>query len=99
MTRMEYIKQQAKIELAKRKFFYFCHVLAQDFYKKERQFLVDMCNEMQDFYESDDDVLIISVRPRHGKSRSAGKFAQGVFGQNQNEKMMTGSYNETLSTS
>lgn len=86
------------MELARREFFYFCHTSAPDFYKKDRQFLVDMCNEMQDFYESDDDVLIINVPPRHGKSRSAGLFAQWVFGQNQNEKIMTGSYNETLST-
>lgn len=53
---------------------------------------------MQDFYHSDDDVLVINMPPRHGKSRTAGQFAQWVFGQNKNEKIMTGSYNETLST-
>lgn len=97
MNRMEYIKQQAKIELARREFFYFCHVLAPDFYRRDRKYLVDMCNQMQEFYESDEDVLIINVPPRHGKSRTAGLFAQWVLGQNQDEKIMTGSYNETLS--
>lgn len=98
MDRMDFIKQQAKLELARREFFYFCHAMAPDFYKKERQFLVELCNEMQDFYYSDDDVLIINEPPRHGKSRTASMFAQWVFGQNQEEKIMTGSYNETLST-
>lgn len=95
---MEGLKRLAKMELARREFFYFCHLLAPDFYKESRQFLIDMCNEMQDFYFSNDEVLIINVPPRHGKSRTAGMFAQWVFGQNQNEKIMTGSYNETLST-
>ncbi|AJA42650.1 terminase large subunit (endogenous virus) [Clostridium phage phiCT9441A] len=35
---------------------------------------------------------------RHGKSRTAGLFVEWVLGKNQNEKIMTGSYNETLST-
>ncbi|MEK3993691.1 phage terminase large subunit [Psychrobacillus sp. FSL K6-2365] len=88
----------AKIELANREFFYFCHLLAPDFYATDRQYLMDLCNDMQEFYESDDDVLIINVPPRHGKSRTAVMLAQWIFGQNQDEKIMTGSYNETLST-
>jgi hypothetical protein len=53
---------------------------------------------MQQFYFSEDDVLVINIPPRHGKSRTAGLFAQWVFGKNRHEKIMTGSYNETLST-
>lgn len=34
----------------------------------------------------------------HGKSRTASLFVEWVLGNNQNEKIMTGSYNETLST-
>jgi predicted phage terminase large subunit-like protein len=98
MTDLDKIKQMAKIELANREFFYFCHLLAPDFYATDRQYLMDLCNDMQEFYESDDDVLIINVPPRHGKSRTAVMLAQWIFGQNQNEKIMTGSYNETLST-
>lgn len=98
MVDMNLIKQGARIELAKREFFYFCQALAPDFYKDDRQYLIEMANEMQDFYESDDDVLVINLPPRHGKSRTASMFAPWVFGQNPNEKVMTGSYNETLST-
>lgn len=95
---LEQIKQMARIELANREFFYFCHLLAPDFYATDRQYLIDLCNEMQAFYESDDDVLVINVPPRHGKSRTAVMLAQWIFGQNKEEKIMTGSYNETLST-
>lgn len=79
-------------------FFKYCNTIAPNFYKKDRQFLIDLCNEFQDFYESKDDILIINEPPRHGKSRTASMFTQWVLGKNRNEKIMTGSYNETLST-
>lgn len=49
---------------------------------------------------SDDehDVLIINEPPRHGKSRTAGMFVQWLLGRDNTTKIMTGSYNETLST-
>lgn len=92
------IKLGAKCELARREFFFYCNLKAPDFYKKNRKYLVELCNEFQEFYESDDEVLIINEPPRHGKSRTAGLFVEWVLGKNQNEKIMTGSYNETLST-
>lgn len=98
MVNRDEILFQAKVELARREFFYFCQPLAPSFYKEDRQYLKDLCNELQDFYESDDDILVVNLPPRHGKSRTASSFAQWVFGKNQNEKIMTGSYNETLST-
>jgi predicted phage terminase large subunit-like protein len=54
--------------------------------------------DLQSFYEGDDEVLIINEPPRHGKSRTAGLLVEWVFGKNPEEKVMTGSYNETLST-
>lgn len=92
------LKQYAKIELAKREFFYYCNLKAPDFYKLDRQYLIDFCNELQAFYEGDDEVMVINMPPRHGKSRTAGLFVEWVLGKNKNEKIMTGSYNETLST-
>ena len=92
------IMLEAKKELARREFFYFCHLSAPSFYKTDRKFLVRLCNEMQSFYESDEDALIINLPPRHGKSRTASMFVEWVLGRNQSEKIMTGSYNETLST-
>ena len=90
--------QEAKKELARREFFSFCNVLAPDFYKVSRSYLIDLCNEFQDFWQSDDDVMVLNMPPRHGKSRTGGMFVQWLLGINPTVKVMTGSYNETLST-
>lgn len=96
---LNYIALEAQKELARREFFYFCKLMAPDFYKEERNYQVTLCNEMQNFYESgDEDVLIINMPPRFGKSRTASLFVAWVLGKNQNEKIMTGSYSEDLST-
>ena len=94
----ELIKLGAKCEFARREFFFYCNLKAPNFYKHDRKYLVELCNDLQEFYESDDEVLVINEPPRHGKSRTAGNFVEWVLGKNQNEKIMTGSYNETLST-
>jgi predicted phage terminase large subunit-like protein len=95
----EEIKKQARLELARRDFFEYCELTASDFYKEERVFLKDLCYQLQDFYKSDEKVCVINMPPRHGKSRTAGKFVEWVLGTNPNEKIMTGSYNEDLSSS
>lgn len=94
----EKIIQGAKIELARREFFFYCNLKAPDFYKKDRAFLVELCNELQDFVESDEDVCVVNIPPRHGKSRTAGNLVEWCLGRNNTMKIMTGSYNETLST-
>ena len=43
-------------------------------------------------------MLVISIPPRFGKSFTATNFVQWVFGRNRDEKVITGSYNERLST-
>lgn len=97
----EELRKQARLELARRDFFEYCKLTALDFYKEDREFLVNMCNELQDFYESkdlNDKIMVMNLPPRHGKSRTAGKFVEWVLGNNQHEKIMTGSYNEDLSS-
>ena len=42
--------------------------------------------------------MIISLPPRHGKSRTASLFVEWVLGNDNQQKIMTGSYNELLST-
>lgn len=93
----EELKKQARLELARRDFFEYCKLTAPDFYKEDRIFLKEMCNELQNFYYSNDKILVINLPPRHGKSRTAGKLVEWIFGQNNKEKVMTGSYNEDLS--
>ena len=95
----EQLRRMAQIELAKRDFFYYCHSTAPDFYKEEREFLVEQCKTLQDFIEQDDcKVLVINEPPRFGKSRTSQKLVEWVLGNDQTQKIMTGSYNTILST-
>lgn len=89
---------EIKKALARKDFFEYCNLKAPNFYKKDRNFLKRFCKDLQDFYKSDDEVLIVNMPPRHGKSRTVGCFVEWVLGNNLHEKIMTGSYNETLST-
>ena len=100
ITKDEFIELQreARLELARRDFWEFCKLLAPDFYKEGRDYLKDFCRALQEFYETDERVLIVNMPPRHGKSRTAGLFAEWIFGKNPAEKIITGSYNEQLST-
>lgn len=93
----EYIKQQAQFELARRHFWDYCKVTSPDFYRDSRAYLKNMCTELDDFIKSTDKILVINLPPRHGKSRTATKLVEWLFGTNNKLKVMTGSYNETLS--
>ena len=95
----EALQFQVRMELARRDFWEFCKLKAPDFYKEDRRYLKNICHELQAFYEDPNArVMILNEPPRHGKSRTAGLFAQWVFGKNPKEKIITGSYNEQLST-
>lgn len=95
----ELLKYYARLELARRDFFYYCNAMAEDFYTTDRAFLVDMCREMQDFVEQDENkVLVVNLPPRTGKSRTSQKLVEWVLGKDKTQKIMTGSYNSTLST-
>lgn len=94
----EQIRLGAKIELARREFFFYCNLKSPDFYTEDRAYLIELCNGLQEFMESDEEVCIINIPPRHGKSRTAGNLVEWILGRDKTKKVMTGSYNETLST-
>ena len=83
-----------------------CHCLSSapslkassDFYREDRPYLKTLCRRLQAFCESDRKVLVVNMPPRHGKSRTAVLLSQWLFGRDPSEQIMTGSYNETLST-
>ena len=95
---MEQLVYEAKLELARRDFWEYCKLMASDFYKENRLYLKDMCYQLQSFIESNEKVLVINLPPRHGKSRTATLLIEWLLGINSKIKVMTGSYNETLST-
>ena len=93
------IKHYARMELARREFWQYCKFTSPDFYTEERTFLKDLSNKLQWFVEdASEQIMVVNMPPRHGKSRTATKFVQWLFGKyGAKIKVMTGSYNETLS--
>ena len=94
------LKQYARMELARRDFWQYCKFTSPDFYKQERFFLRDLAEKLQWFIEeAEEQIMVVNMPPRHGKSRTATKFVQWLFGKyGTHIKVMTGSYNETLSS-
>ena len=93
------LKRYAQMELSRREFWEYCKFTSPDFYREERTFLKDFAEKFQWFIEeSTAQIMVVNVPPRHGKSRTATKGVQWLFGKyGKTIKVMTGSYNETLS--
>jgi predicted phage terminase large subunit-like protein len=92
------IAKGAKQEMARRHFWWYCNFMANDFYTEKREYLKTICNELEAFENDDTDLLIVNAPPRFGKSRTSCLFVEWLLGRNNHYKVMTGSYNETLST-
>jgi len=91
--------QEIKKALARKNFFEYCKLKAPDFYMDSRTFLKDLADTLQWFMESDKKIMVVNMPPRHGKSRTATLFVQWLFGvYGSLIKVMTGSYNEILSS-
>ena len=95
----ERLKLEAKKELSRRDFWQYCKFTSPDFYTEDRPFLKDLAQKLQWFIEdAEEQIMVVNIPPRHGKSRTATKFVQWLFGKfGKFIKVMTGSYNETLS--
>ena len=93
----EYVREQARYELARRSFWEYCKLKAPDFYIEGREYLKEFCNRLQSFLNCPKKVLVVNMPPRHGKSRTLTLFVQWCLGRNIHYKIMTGSYNEILS--
>lgn len=88
----------AKISMAQRSLFWFLNFFYPAFYKVDRTYLKDMCDSIQAFVEQNEKrILVVNVPPRHGKSFTATGLAKWLLGKFPWKKLMTGSYNETLS--
>lgn len=99
---MKLIRQRAKIVLARQSFWDFCKVLAPDFYRDDREHLLNLCNALENFYSGllmgpngPYRKLIIHLPPQHGKSRTLINFYQWVLGLNKEERIINCSYNDT----
>jgi predicted phage terminase large subunit-like protein len=90
---------EIKKALARKDFWEYCKFTSPDFYTEDRPFLKDLAQKLQWFIEdAEEQIMVVNIPPRHGKSRTATKFVQWIFGKfGKFIKVMTGSYNETLS--
>ncbi len=88
----------AKIELARRRFYFYAMLKNPDFYQPNRKYLERLCDTLQAFLTSDKTLLVMNIPPRHGKSYTACNFVEWALGKDNGLQVMIGSYNETLST-
>ena len=88
----------AKCELARRRFFYYAQLRNPNFYKNDREYLVQLCDALENFIKSDKRLLVLNTPPRHGKTYTVSNYVEWLLGKNSELQIMLGSYNETLST-
>ena len=79
-------------------FWSFAKIMAPDFYTEDKAYLRDLCDQLQQFWASDERVMVVNMPPRHGKSRTASLFVEWILGRDPRQKIITVSYNEELST-
>lgn len=95
----EAVRREARKELARRYFYDYCRIKYPKHYTSDRTYLEDLCNRVQAFDEQNQKrFLVINIPPSHYKSFTAGNFVEWRFGADPTREVMTGSYNETLST-
>ena len=96
------IIRNAIILKAQQSFWHFCGILAPDFYTTDRPHLGELCDTLQRLYEGKPQAdgktyrkLIINYPPQHGKSRTLFLFCAWVLGRNNEERIITASYNDS----
>ncbi|MBC1937178.1 phage terminase large subunit [Listeria grandensis] len=102
IDRIEYliIQREKAMRKARKHFWSFCQLLYPEFYKDDRLYLRDLCETLQAFAEDRiaKKILVINIPPRHGKTFTARLFVLWMFGQDPRLKIITGSYNQILSS-
>ncbi len=94
------LKREIAIRKARTNFWSFCQFMYPEYYTQDKKYLKEMCNVLDDFHNDriKEKILIINLPPRHFKTFTARMFVLWLFGQNNKLKIMTGSYNEILSS-
>ena len=91
------LKKQALFALCRKNFWIYCKTMAPDFYKDSRTYLKELCDQLQDFVESDEKVCVVSIPPRHGKSRTLFMLDDWLYGTTKCQaKIMEASYSKDL---
>lgn len=79
-------------------FAYCKYVDSAEFYDEvSAPYLKEICDAIQEFENDDNEALIITMPPRHGKTRTVNNAVDWLLGKNPKYKIMEGSYNTQLS--
>ena len=99
---IEIVVHAAEMELARRDLWEYCKITSPDFYKESRSHLLMLVHTLQKLYRGEllrptgepYKKLIINMPPQHGKSRTLIKFCQWILGNDNEERIITCSYND-----
>lgn len=101
---IQFVREQ-EIRLCQNSFWHFCKTLEPDFYQDHRWHLQLICDVLQGIYEGTlinpetgkaYKKLMMSIPPRHGKSRTLVNFSRWLFGKDTKNKVITASYNDEM---
>lgn len=98
LKELKELQREKLLRNARNDFFSYCQLIVPDFYKSDREYLIRLCHEFEEFMASDDDIMLLNVPPRHGKSLTAGRFVEWELGKKPKLRVATGSYNEDMAT-
>jgi len=88
----EYVRQEAKKELARRFFWDFEQSIYPDIFTDDRKLLKDVADTLQTFYEnSSKHYLVISLPPGHYKSFTAKNFVLWLLGKDPTKRIISAS--------
>jgi len=104
LTKQEilFLKNQARLELARRDLWEYSSLLSPEFYREDREHLINLCDTLTKFFKGkllDKDgipyrKLMINMPPQHGKSRTFVNFCDWILGNAPNQRIILGSYND-----
>ncbi len=96
LKELKKLEREKLLRNARNDFFSYCQLMIPAVYKEDRQYLKDLCREFEEFQESDEDILLLNLPPRHAKSLTASRFVEWCLGNNPKLRFATGSYNEDM---
>jgi len=88
----DFLFRELTIELARRSLWHYCVALYPEFYTEDKTYLKDLCLIIQ----NKPDRLMVNMPPRTGKSLTLTLAETWFIGHDQNERVISVSYNDTL---
>lgn len=102
----DFTRLDIKLELARKSFWAFCHLLEPDSYNDKKPHLIILCDTLEDFHfgrllkDNGEPFtkLMIRLPPQHYKSRTLVNFTKWALGLNKKERIITASNTDSQAT-